>query len=147
MRMSVWSSDVCSSDLRPVQMDYARFPFWTGQAFEWVEGRSYEAAIAAADGKTWSVFELRQNLEALLESVGAVKVTSSKIPAEWIDKLEDDNTQGHIEGIGDIYNEAATVYVIRRADRNIWVHFVPNSQTRTWIIMETAPIEPTAKLI
>src|SRR3546814_20527150 len=24
---------------RPVQMDYARFPFWTGQAFEWVEGR------------------------------------------------------------------------------------------------------------
>src|SRR3546814_19950373 len=29
---------------RPVQMDYARFPFWTGQAFEWVEGRSYEAA-------------------------------------------------------------------------------------------------------
>src|SRR3546814_5659606 len=78
MRISDWSSDVCSSDLslpagyepmnRPVQMDYARFPFWTGQAFEWVEGRSYEAAIAAADGKTWSEFELRKNLEALLRS-------------------------------------------------------------------------------
>src|SRR3546814_8474688 len=93
---------------RPVQMDYARFPFWTGQAFEWVEGRSYEAAIAAADGKTWSEFELRKNLEALLESVGAVKVTSSKIPAAWIEKLEDDTTPGHIAGIGDISNAAAT---------------------------------------
>lgn len=132
---------------KPVEMDYARFPFWTGQEFEWVEGRSYEAAIAAADGKTWSEFELRKNLEALLESVGAVKVTSSKIPREWTDKLEDDITQGHIEGIGDIYNEAATVYVIRRADRNIWVHFVTNSAMGNWLIMETRPFEPTAKLI
>src|SRR3546814_16309094 len=48
---------------RPVQMDYARFPFWTGEGFEWVEGRSYETSIAAADGKTWSEFELRKNLE------------------------------------------------------------------------------------
>src|SRR3546814_14327503 len=94
MRISDWSSDVCSSDLadsaaiasdaaaadaapaseaaatpafdieavpvsdaalgefpyfslpagyepmnRPVQMDYARFPFWTGEGFEWVEGQ------------------------------------------------------------------------------------------------------------
>src|SRR3546814_4191163 len=132
---------------RPVQMDDARFPFGTGQAFEWVEGRSCEAAIAAADGKTWSEFELRKNLEALLESVGAVKVTSSKIPAEWIDKLEDDTTPGHIEGIGDISNEAATVYVIRRADRNIWVHFVTNRAMSHWNILETAPFEPTAKLI
>src|SRR3546814_4361393 len=56
-------------------------------------------------------------------------------------------TQGHIDGLGDIYNEAATVYVIRRADRNIWVHFVTNSAMGNWIIMETAPFEPTAKLI
>src|SRR3546814_15403189 len=66
---------------------------------------------------------------------------------EWIDKLEDDTTQGHIEGISDIYNEAATVYVIRRADRNIWVNFVTNSALGNWIILETAPFEPTAKLI
>ena len=132
---------------KPVQMDYARFPFWTGHAFEWVEGRSYETAIGAVDGKTWSEFELRKNLESLLESVGAVKVTSSKIPREWRDKLEDDTTQGHIEGLGDIYNEAATVYVIRRADRNIWVHFVTNSAMGNWLIMESSPFEPTAKLI
>src|SRR3546814_8836988 len=74
-------------------------------------------------------------------------LTSSKIPAELTDKLEDDTTQGHIDGLGDIYNEAATVYVIRRADRNIWVHFVTNSAMGNWIIMETAPFEPTAKLI
>ncbi|MFC3716213.1 OmpA family protein [Luteimonas soli] len=132
---------------KPVEMDYARFPFWTGQGFEWVEGRSYEASIDAADGKTWSEFELRKNLETLLTGVGAVKVTSSKIPREWTDKLEDDTTQGHIDGLGDIYNEAATVYVLRRADRNIWVHFVTNSAMGNWIIMETAPFEPTAKLI
>ena len=132
---------------KPVQMDYARFPFWTGEGFEWVEGRSYETLIAAADGKAWSEFELRKNLEALLASVGAVEVTSSRIPREWIDKLEEDTTQGHIDGLGDVYNEPATVYVLRRADRNIWVHFVVDSASGSWIIMETAPFEPTAKLI
>src|SRR3546814_2969552 len=79
---------------RPVQMDYARFPFWTGQAFGWVEGRSYEAAIAAADGETWSGFERRKNLEARLGRGGAVQVRSSQIHADWIDKLEADTHQG-----------------------------------------------------
>src|SRR3546814_10696500 len=79
--------------------------------------------------------------------VTGVQTCALPISAEWIDKLEDDTTQCHIEGIGDIYNEAATVYVIRRADRNIWVHFVTNSAMGNWIIMETAPFEPTAKLI
>src|SRR3546814_9516180 len=87
---------------RPVQMDYARFPFWTGEGFEWVEGRSYETSIAAADGKTWSEFELRKHLETRLTGVGAVKVTSSKIPAEWTDKLEDYTPKGHIAGLGAI---------------------------------------------
>src|SRR3546814_15915425 len=118
MRISDWSSDVCSSDLadsaaiasdaaagdaapaseaaatpafdieavpvsdaalgefpyfslpagyepmnRPVQMDYARFPFWTGEGFEWVEGRSYETSIDAADGKRCSEFGLCTNPE------------------------------------------------------------------------------------
>lgn len=132
---------------RPAEMDYARFPFWTGQGFEWVEGRSYEASITAADGKTWSEFELRKNLETLLDSVGAVKVASSQIPEEHYDTLGEDVTQGHIEGLGDIYNEPATVYVIRRADRNIWVHFVTNSAMGNWLVMETKPFEASAKLI
>lgn len=132
---------------RPVEMDYARFPFWTGESFEWVEGRSYEASIGIVSGKDWSEFELRKNLETLLEGVGAVKVASSKIPPEWIEKLDKDTTQGHIEGIGDIYNEPATVYVIRRADRNIWVHFVTNTAMGNWLVMETKPFEATAKLI
>src|SRR3546814_15368443 len=130
---------------RPVQMDYARFPFWTGEGFEWVEGRSYETSIAAADGKTWSEFELRKNLETLLTGVGAVKVTSSKITAEWTDKLEDDTTQGHIDVLGDIYNEAATVYVIPPPDLNIWVPFLTNSYLGNFNIMTTAPFTPVPK--
>lgn len=132
---------------RPVEMDYARFPFWTGESFEWVEGRSYEASIDTVSGKDWSEFELRKNLETLLEGVGAVKVASSQIPPEWIEKLDEDTTQGHIEGLGDIYNEPATVYVIRRADRNIWVHFVTNTAMGNWLVMETKPFEATARLI
>ena len=132
---------------KPVQMDYARFPFWTGEGFEWVEGRSYETRIRKARDKTWSEFELRKNIETLLTSVGAVEVASSKIPREWIKQLDSDTKQGHIDGLGDVYNRPATVYVLRRADRNIWIHFVTNSASGNWIIMETAPFEPTAKLI
>ncbi len=131
----------------PVDMDYTRFPFWTGDRFEWVEGRSHESSIEAAEEKTFSEVELRRNFESLLASVGAVKVTSSRIPGEETEKLGDDVTQAHIEGLGDVYNDPVDVYVIRRPDRNIWIHFTANSAMANWLVLETKPFVATAHLI
>ncbi len=39
----------------------------------------------------------------------------------------------------DVYNAPAQTWVIRRPDRQIWVHFVPDSFTAAWTILETKP--------
>jgi OmpA-OmpF porin, OOP family len=132
---------------RPVRMDYTRFPFWTGHDFEWVEGRSYESAIDTEGDKTFSEFELRRNIEAMLTQVGAIRLTTSRIPADQLDALGEDITQGHIAGLGDIYNDAAEVFVLRRADRTIWIHFTSNSASGAWMILETKPFVESAHLL
>jgi len=132
---------------KPVRMDYTRFPFWTGHGFEWVEGRSYESAIDTGGDKTFSEFELRRNIEAMLAQVGAARLTTSRIPADQLDALGEDITQGHIDGLGDIYNDAVEVFVLRRADRNIWIHFTSNSASGAWVILETKPFVESAHLL
>ena len=75
-----------------------------------------------------------------------MKVTESRIPSSASDALTDDVKVGMIDGLGDIYNDATTTYVIRRADRSIWVHVVPSMYGGAWTIAETepAPASPAA---
>lgn len=119
--------------------DLARFPFWTGTAFEPVEGKIYQAGIQPAEGKTFSKLELQRGLEGQILALGGVKVTESQIPTAASDTLTDDVKVGMIEGLGDIYNDPTVTYVIRRADRNIWVHFTPSMYGAAWTIAETEP--------
>jgi OOP family OmpA-OmpF porin len=126
--------------------DLARFPFWTGTAFEFVEGKVYQAGIRPDEGKTFSKLELQRGIERQVLAAGGVKVTESRIPSSASDALTDDVKVGMIDGLGDIYNDATTTYVIRRADRSIWVHVVPSMYGGAWTIAETepAPAPPAA---
>lgn len=134
---------------KPDTRDFDRFPFWVGDRFEWVEGRSFESRIGADRklGKRYSEHELRRNLEHVILAAGGVKVAEGKIPREATNALDDDVTVGHNAGLGDIYNEPTTTYVIRRADQNIWVHLVSNSAMASWMIMATEPFVATATLL
>jgi OOP family OmpA-OmpF porin len=49
--------------------------------------------------------------------------------------------------LGDVYNEPAQVWVIRRADREIWIHSAANSASASMCIVETKPFVVTAKLL
>jgi hypothetical protein len=131
---------------KPKSMDFTRFTFWTGDRLEMVEGKSYESGIVAADGKTWSQYELRKNIEAVVTAAGGVRVTESRIPKDLLNALEDDIKRGHNDGLGDVWNEPAQVFLIRRADRNIWVHYSDNTASAAWLILETAAFQPTAEL-
>jgi len=127
--------------------DLDRVPFWTGDRMEWVEGRVYQSSIAAEDGKAFSQFEVQKNIGRLVESVGGVQVTYSRIPQEVLAELEDSYTVAYVDGKGDIYNERVQTYLIRRDDRNIWVHLCVDSMGGGWIIAETAPFQQTAALL
>jgi hypothetical protein len=131
---------------KPKSMDFTRYPFWTGDRMEWAEGKSYESGIVASDGKTYSQYELRKNLEALVTAAGGVKVTESRIPKDLLNGLDDEVKLGHNEGLGDPWNQPVQVYLIRRADRNIWVQYCATTSSAAWLILETAAFQPTAEL-
>lgn len=124
--------------------DLARFPFWTGAAFQPVEGKVYQAGIQVAEGKTFSKLELQRDLDRQILALGGVKVTESQVPTSASDTLGDDVKVGMIDGLGDIYNDPTTTYVIRRADRDIWVHVVLSMYGGAWTIAETEPRPATA---
>jgi hypothetical protein len=129
---------------KPVSRDLDRVAFWVGDRFEWVEGRTWESGLNTESGKQFSAFEFEKNVDALIRAAGGVKVFEGRIPKDARDSLRG---YGHSEGLGDIWNEPAKVYLLRRADRNIWVHMVTYSLGGNWTIAETAPFELTATLI
>lgn len=118
-----------------VELD--RVPFWTGDRLAWVEGRAFQSLIHAVDGKVFSPFEVERGIEQMITDAGGVKVTDSKIPQDVLDSLEDSYTVRYSDGNGDIYNNPVQTYLLRRADREIWVHLATDSASGGWIIAET----------
>src|SRR3546814_6400255 len=96
MRISDWSSDVCASDLSTTTLgdfpylklptgyrmldrktksfDFAEFPFWTDEGYEWVDGKLRTGTFRGDEGKEFSELEVVRNIETLVASIGGVKV-------------------------------------------------------------------------
>lgn len=127
--------------------DMDRVPFWTGDRLEWVEGRAFQSLIYPVKDKAFSPFEVKRNIEQLITSVGGVKVTDSRIPQSVLDTLEDSYTVRYSAGHADIYNNPVQTYLVRRADREIWIHLCVDSASGGWIIAETQAFTPTATLL
>lgn len=131
----------------PQTLDFGHFPFWTGTMMHDVEGKLFMSNINTEDGKTYSSYELKKNIEAVLRQAGGQELTDSKIPSDISHALPGSVTVDMNEGIGDIYNDSTETWVIRRPDRQIWVHFVPGANMASWTILETKPFLQTAGLL
>jgi len=130
--------------------DYDHFPFWVGDHFQWEEGKVFYNSIDAKEGKAYSGFELKKNLDNLIIAAGGVKVFEGKIPSDTTSVLRDrpdDITVDYVDGWGDIYNDPCSVYVIRRQDKTIWIHLCVSSASAGWVILETKAFTQTASLI
>lgn len=130
-----------------VSKDFARFPFWIKGGPHWIEGRFHGAAFAPESGKEMSEFEVRRNFEALIGRMGGVKVSEEKIPSDTVKGWGDEITQGFLDGLGDVYNNPATTYVIHRDDGNIWVHLVTNSAGGSYLVGQEKAFAQTAQLL
>lgn len=136
------------SDEKP--RDYDRFPFWVGDHFQWEAGKVFQGSIDAGEGKEYSGYELKKNLDDLITASGGVKIFDGRIPGDSTSVLRDrpdDITVDYVDGLGDIYNDPAEVYVIRREDRILWIHLCVSSASAGWVILETKPFVRTASLI
>lgn len=127
--------------------EFDHFMFWTGTAFRDVEGKFYEGKIVAGEGKEYSEYELKRNLEAILSQSGAAKVVEARIPRDELKKLPDDITTNKVDGLSDVYNNPATIWVIRREDRQIWIHWAPSGYGAGLAMIETKPFVATAGLL
>jgi OOP family OmpA-OmpF porin len=94
------------------------------------------SGLNGAEGKTYSSVAVRNYIENRVAEAGGVKVTEGRIPTAASDPLGDDVKVGMILGLGDIYNDPTSTYVIRRTDSIIWIHFVTNDLFGSWTIAE-----------
>ncbi|MCX4195734.1 OmpA family protein [Methylobacterium organophilum] len=131
----------------PETREFGHFLFWTGAALREVEGKVFLSLIGPRDGKTYSAYELRKNIEAVLTQAGGRKIADGRIPGSVTETLPEDIRVGMYEGLGNVYGAPMQTWVIRRPDRQIWVHFVPDSNGAAWTILETKPFVQTAALL
>lgn len=130
----------------PETLDLARFPVWVGDHFEWIEGKVYQANIEVAEGKTFSKYELQRNVENLIAQAGGKKIVETQLPSDFREKLNPDARQVE-KGLGDIISNPVVVFLIRRADKDIWVNFVSSTSRGSWAVIETQPFVASAKLL
>ncbi|AVS76234.1 OmpA family protein [Paracidovorax cattleyae] len=135
---------------KPDVIDFDQVPFWTGDRLQPVEGRVWSAHIAAAQGKTFSDLELSRNIESVVTSLGGRKIFEGKLPQAVTEKMKEwprDMITRYNSGLGDIWNNAVQVFVIHRADRDIWIHLCNYEFGGGLLIAETKPLQVTAGLL
>ncbi len=134
----------------PDVADFDQVPFWTGDRLEPVEGKVWSAHISAAQGKTFSDLELQRNIESVVASLGGKKIFDGKIPEAAAQKIKEwprDLALKYNSGLGDLWNNPVQVFVVRRADRNIWIHWCSYQFGGGLLIAETRPLQVTAGLL
>lgn len=134
----------------PDVSDFDQVPFWTGDRLEVVAGKVWSAHIDAAQGKAFSDLELQRNLESVVSSLGGHKIFDGRIAQEAAQQIQEwprDFALKYNSGLGDIWNNAAQVFVIHRADRDIWIHLCTYSFGGGLLIAETKPLQITAGLL
>ncbi len=127
--------------------DFADFPFWTGARFEMIEGRVHQTQITNDTGKSFSRLELLRNMEHALKEAGAVRIFDGQIPSDAAHALPEAVQMAALNGIGDIYNGPSQTWVIRQADRTVWVHLYVGSAQGSMAVVEAKALAPTAGLL
>jgi outer membrane protein OmpA-like peptidoglycan-associated protein len=128
---------------KPVVKDFDRFSFWVGDHFEWMEGKIWNSMLSTEQGKRFSDYEITKNLETLFTAAGGVKVFEGSVPQDVVDSLDKQYRLDHLDELGGL-GDSAKIYLLRRADRNIWVQLTTNNVFGSWVIAETAPFKLTA---
>ena len=135
-------------DLASRSKDLARVPLWTGGQLLWLEGRTFSDSIRSDEGKTFSKFEVRKNLQQAIEALGGARIgerSYDEAVYEANEKALDDFRQ-EFDRIRDAYwyNADADTYVIRRADKAIWV-VVHVRNDDGGIMVAEGPLPPPAR--
>jgi hypothetical protein len=134
----------------PDVADFDQAPFWTGDRLEPVVGKIWSAHISSIQGKTFSDLELERNIEAVASSLGGKKIFDCNIPeaaGQKVNERPHDFAIKYNSGLGDIWNGKTQLFVVHRADRDIWIHLCTDQFGGSLLIAETKPLQVTASLL
>lgn len=132
------------------QRRFDRVPFWTGDRLEWVEGQTWGTQVHTQRTDDFSHAELLANVRAVVEAAGGQLVSEGMLPPEArqaITEAPDKVAMRYGSALGDIYNEPATVWVIRLPDRQVWVHLGRSGYAAGLLVAQTKPVAITASLL
>ena len=136
-----------NEDLAAQSKDLARVPLWTGGQLLWLEGRTFSDSIRSDDGKTFSKFEVRKNLQQAIEALGGVRVGERSYDETVYEANEKalEDFRREFDRIRDAYwyDADADTYVIRHADKAIWV-VVHARNDDGGIMVAEGPLPPPA---
>lgn len=130
---------------------WARFPFRIGDGVHWEEGPSWSARIvadtSAAADKTFSALEVQRNFDGVLAAAGGHKVFEGKLLRDiyYGPQLEDEIGGGFIDAVNMDQDAATTVYVVRQADRTVWVQLAVDSNGAGLVVLDAVPFKATAQ--
>ncbi|ROM85087.1 flagellar motor protein MotB [Pseudomonas brassicacearum] len=130
--------------------DFDQVPFWSGQRLEPVEGRVWSAHISAAQDKAFSDLELARNIESVVSSLDGKKIFDGPLPeaaGQAIKEWPRDFALKYNSGLGDVWNNPVQVFVVHRADRDIWIQLCSYAYGAGLLIVETKPLAITAGLL
>lgn len=133
---------------RPRTRDFDMFPFWTGRAFEQVEGKTHEIDFDKGE-RAYSMHEVRRNLEAMMAEAGGTLVFEGRIPraaSDGVDKTLKNNYSNAAGFSWDDYD--SRVYRIDRADgKQVWVFAKLAYLSAGFVIAEREGFVQTAGLL
>lgn len=137
-----------ADDMAGRTKDLARVPAWTGGQLLWVEGKVFSDSLRNDDGKTFSKFELRKNLQQAVEAMGGVRLSERSYDEATYkaNEKEVEDFRQEFDRIRDAYwyDSDADTWVIRRADKAIWVVYqVDNSDGGLMIAESPLPEAPS----
>lgn len=133
---------------RGVQRDFDMFPFWTGSAFEEVEGRTHAIRIGK-ERDEYSMHEVRRNLQAMMAEVGGTQVFSGRIPKDASDSV-DASLRSHYSAGADHswHGYDAEIWRVDLPDgRQVWVHARLEYLSAGWVVAERKGFVQTAALL
>lgn len=116
-----------------------RFPIWLGSGFQTVEGDVSWMRIGPESGETLSRVEVSRAFDAMVEAAGGVKIASGQVPGAAVSALPEVMRQELLDALGDNTNSPTTTWVIRRADRTLWVHAVVSIEVAYLSVVDAAP--------
>lgn len=132
---------------RPRQRDFDMYPFWTGDGFEEVEGRTWARQVRG-QGEAFSMHEVRRNLEAMMAEAGGTRLFDGRIPKDASDRYDSEAKAPYSDGTGYSWNGYdSLVYRVDRPQGQVWVHARLESTGAGWVVVEREGFRQSAALL